>query len=186
MFASHGWRWACRESEGSHTDSAGSRQRRAGTGCYRRVCPTGQGWVWSGESRLMSALRSMFASHGWCWACRESEGSRADSVGLRQPRDGTGCYRRAPPTGQGRAGVEGLKSFNLVFAPHECACVDVLPELAVAASLVRREPFVVSSWSGGSDGLSVTVNFALAVKAEMLSEFWGSTRGERRGQEGGW
>jgi hypothetical protein len=36
--------------------------------------------------------------------------------------------------------VEGLKSFNLVFASHECACVDVLPELAVAAGLVRREP----------------------------------------------
>jgi hypothetical protein len=54
--------------------------------------------------------------------------------------------------------VEGLKSFNLVFASHECACVDVLPELAVAAGLVRREPFVVSSWSEGSDGLSVTVN----------------------------
>ena len=36
--------------------------------------------------------------------------------------------------------MEGLKSFNLVFASHECACVDVLPELAVAAGLVRREP----------------------------------------------
>ena len=36
---------------------------------------------------------------------------------------------------------------------------DRLCELVLVRGLVRREPFVHSSWSGGSDGLSVTVNF---------------------------
>ena len=52
---------------------------------------------------------------------------------------------------------------NLVFASHELTCGDRLCELALAAGLVRREPFVHSSWSGGSDGLSVTVNFILLI-----------------------
>jgi hypothetical protein len=46
-----------------------------------------------------------------------------------------------------------------MLASHEFTCGDRLCELALAASLVRRKPFVHSSCSGGSDGLSVTVNF---------------------------
>ena len=102
-------------------------------------------------------------SHGRCWVCRESDESRTDSVGLsqglRQRRAGTGCYRSLPPTGQVRAGAEGLDSMILMLASHECACGDRLCELVLVRGLVRREPFVHSSWSGGSDGLSVTVNF---------------------------
>ena len=37
--------------------------------------------------------------------------------------------------------MEGLKSFNLVFASHECACGDRLCDLAVVQGLVRREAF---------------------------------------------
>ena len=46
-----------------------------------------------------------------------------------------------------------------MLASHEFTRGDRLCELVLVRGLVRREPFVHSSWSGGSDGLSVTVNF---------------------------
>ena len=53
VLAAHGWCWTCRESEESHTDRVGSRQRRAETGCYRRVPPTGQARGWSGVTEII-------------------------------------------------------------------------------------------------------------------------------------
>ena len=46
-----------------------------------------------------------------------------------------------------------------MLASHEYTCRDRLCDLVLVRGLVRDEPFVHSSWSGGSDGLSVTVKF---------------------------
>ena len=80
----------------------GSRSALPGPG----RCNGRRGWLLAGPA---SALTRMLASHGRCWACRESEGSRTDSVGSRQRRAGTGCYRRLPPTGQGRGWSGGTE-----------------------------------------------------------------------------
>ena len=53
VLAAHGCCRACRESEESHADRVGSRQRRAEAGYYRRVAPTGAREGWSGATEII-------------------------------------------------------------------------------------------------------------------------------------
>ena len=71
VLAAHGWCWTCRESEESHTDRVGSRQRRAETGCYRRVPPTGQARGWSGVTEIIEFNVGVSRVH----VCRHAVGS---------------------------------------------------------------------------------------------------------------